>query len=197
MRLFPPPHRRFFPFALIPKSAIGFGRISQRLRAVAVFGLMLAAALFALAAGCATQESPPARPQYGLVCSKGVSFEPGKSGYDAGLGGYWLRGMGTVRLDPLPSVAGEKAAGLVLSIRAEHIALLRVGTPERVFSLRGADPSSLVVAPQEDASRVEILRNSGHIGLARENGRVRVELSAQFLRIYAPHGASLSWFDSQ
>ncbi|MDR1496801.1 MAG: hypothetical protein LBS59_00070 [Puniceicoccales bacterium] len=164
--------------------------------------LLPAAALF-VATGCGNTAAPPppSRPQYALVCAKGVSFDPDKpAGYDTRIGGFWLCGAaGTVRLDPIspPPATAEAPTSLFLSIRTQNIALLRIGTPECIFSFAPANPAFIDVRFPADPSHVQAIRNTDSINITRADGRFLVKLSAEFLRLHAPHGASLSWFGQQ
>jgi hypothetical protein len=165
---------------------------------------VLCALAAATLAGCT---SYPENPQYAVVpnAKSGAAFETNKHTYDRKLGGYWLRGQsGAVRIDPLAPTATP--ADLVLSIRtyaSDHaqtrIAQVRVATPKEIITAR-PNESVIYVIPNEGektgtGSSTDILRDTNSIRFEKDDNRVNIIFSGDFLRRYAPNGASIKWFD--
>lgn len=133
-------------------------------------------------------------PGYNIVLGEGAAFEPGKVGYDPSLGGYWVNGNVTsVRFDPA-FLAGQSE--LVLSIRTAamtpRLSLLRIATPEHIITARSQD-KNINISSFNNPAHIEILRDIGYIRFEPSGERMKVFLSADFLRQYAPHGASVFW----
>jgi len=170
--------------------------------------ILLLAPLLALSGACAgTPDKPPAArvapaPPYAVVIKKGAVFERDHPGFDAKIGGYWLAGdEGALRLDPPAADRPEAPAhDIVLSIRTRPdargrsgFASARVTTPAHILIVR-PDDDSVSIAPFDTPNRVEVLRGAGYIRAVRAGDRVNIHLSGEFLRRFAPAGASLAWF---
>jgi hypothetical protein len=161
--------------------------------------------LLSFAAGCTT--TPPTLPNYSVTCRKSASFETGKpSGYDPEFGGYWLAGSSatgaTISLTPR---ANQNAPGgdLVLSLRTttdprskSNLSFLRLLTPQYSITARSQEPGVLSIESSSDPSHLQILRDTDYLRISLEGNRIKIVLTDEFLRRYAPSGAALTWFDT-
>ncbi|MDR2863880.1 MAG: hypothetical protein LBV54_08455 [Puniceicoccales bacterium] len=157
-----------------------------------------------VATGCATTTSSP---EYALICTSNAVFEQGKNGYDPDLGGYWLFGSGkcTVRLDPLhaatPAALGRISNDLVLSIRTgvgrqlPRMAFLRIATPKHTIVRQSSQ--ALFISEVDNPTHVEERRDTDLVNVTSDGSRIKVVLTAKFLRRYAPFGAAISWFEEE
>jgi hypothetical protein len=160
--------------------------------------------LFALVTGCAN--TPNLAPGYTVTCKKSASFEMGKPiGYDPELGGYWLTGNeATISLNPKaanPDGSPVSGGPLVLSVRTASgsgtpstLSFLRIATPQYRITTRFQEQNILRVETMEDASRTDLLRDMGYVRILQDGKRVKIVLSDDFLRRYAPSGAALTWW---
>lgn len=166
------------------------------------FTVFAFAALSMLMIGCASAPNTP--PNYNVTCRKNAAFEVDKpTAFDPELGGYWLVGNGvTVSISPIP---GRTSPGsdLVLSLRTTptssgktNLSLLRIVTPQHRITTRLQEKNVLRVELAEDASHVDLLRDTGYVRISENGNRMKVVLSGEFLQRYAPNGAALTWFDT-
>ncbi|MDR1817288.1 MAG: hypothetical protein LBR07_03740 [Puniceicoccales bacterium] len=150
----------------------------------------------------AKQPAAHAGPPYTVTLKRDALFEAGRAGFDASIGGYWLAGdNGTLRLDPPAGIAPDTPAkDLALSIRTSpdargrsNIGWVRVSTPTHILIARPGE-DSVTIAPYDNQSNVEVLRNVGYVRFEPAGTRIAVIVSGGFLRRFAPDGASLAWF---
>jgi hypothetical protein len=168
--------------------------------------------------GCATApEETSTIPAYVLQLRGNATFDvEGKArrpGFDAASNAWWLLGNGaTVLLIPSSAPPGEsgnaarcgvESGPVVFYLRTvaggageSRVSLLRIATPDHRIEVLGSAPDMVHISKTGVPASVETLRGGGLIQISRAGNRVKVVLSAGFLRQYAPHGAAVSWFDT-
>jgi hypothetical protein len=83
-------------------------------------------------------------------------------------------------------------------VRKNDLSLLRIVTPQYHITTRLAEENVLRIETPENASHahVGLLRDMKYVRIYRDENRIKVVLSGDFLYRYAPNGAALTWFDT-